>query len=176
MIESLRNVSAWVKYRYQIDEQALTRGREPDGVGTMLGGIFQYLYRILFFSGTSDLVGVTGVRSRRFCVRQPRHHIDEDAECCRDGGAGCGVPQVVWGGAGTRDCSGSGCPRPAPYSPQSDSGPKTLQSVVVARFVEIRHDSYDCAELFQEPAETNCTVAWNSRKPFVCDRSWCSTS
>jgi uric acid transporter len=47
----------------KIDEQALTRGLRADGVGTLLGGIFN-TFPYTSFSQNVGLVGVTGVRSR----------------------------------------------------------------------------------------------------------------
>jgi xanthine permease len=47
----------------KIDEEALTRGLRADGVGTMLGGIFN-TFPYTSFSQNVGLVGVTGVRSR----------------------------------------------------------------------------------------------------------------
>jgi NCS2 family nucleobase:cation symporter-2 len=50
-----------------VDERALTRGLRADGVGTMLGGIFN-TFPYTSFSQNVGLVGVTGVRSRWVCV------------------------------------------------------------------------------------------------------------
>jgi uric acid transporter len=47
----------------QIDQAALTRGLRADGIGTMLGGIFN-TFPYTSFSQNVGLVGVTGVRSR----------------------------------------------------------------------------------------------------------------
>jgi uric acid transporter len=47
----------------KIDEQALTRGLRADGIGTMLGGLFN-TFPYTSFSQNVGLVGVTGVRSR----------------------------------------------------------------------------------------------------------------
>jgi NCS2 family nucleobase:cation symporter-2 len=46
-----------------VDQAALTRGLRADGVGTMLGGIFN-TFPYTSFSQNVGLVGVTGVRSR----------------------------------------------------------------------------------------------------------------
>jgi NCS2 family nucleobase:cation symporter-2 len=46
-----------------VDEQALTRGLRADGVGTLLGGVFN-TFPYTSFSQNVGLVGVTGVRSR----------------------------------------------------------------------------------------------------------------
>jgi xanthine permease len=47
----------------KIDQAALTRGLRADGVGTMLGGIFN-TFPYTSFSQNVGLVGVTGIRSR----------------------------------------------------------------------------------------------------------------
>jgi uric acid transporter len=47
----------------KVDEEALTRGLRADGVGTMLGGLFN-TFPYTSFSQNVGLVGVTGVRSR----------------------------------------------------------------------------------------------------------------
>ena len=47
----------------QVDQQALSRGLRADGVGTLLGGIFN-TFPYTSFSQNVGLVGVTGVRSR----------------------------------------------------------------------------------------------------------------
>jgi uric acid transporter len=47
----------------KVDEQALTRGLRADGIGTMLGGLFN-TFPYTSFSQNVGLVGVTGVRSR----------------------------------------------------------------------------------------------------------------
>ena len=46
-----------------VDEAALTRGLRADGVGTLIGGIFN-TFPYTSFSQNVGLVGVTGVRSR----------------------------------------------------------------------------------------------------------------
>ena len=46
-----------------VDRDALTRGLRADGVGTLLGGIFN-TFPYTSFSQNVGLVGVTGVRSR----------------------------------------------------------------------------------------------------------------
>src|SRR6267154_2443082 len=51
----------------KIDEEALTRGLRADGVGTMLGGVFN-TFPYTSFSQNVGLVGVTGVKSRFVCV------------------------------------------------------------------------------------------------------------
>jgi NCS2 family nucleobase:cation symporter-2 len=47
----------------KIDEKALTRGLRADGIGTLLGGLFN-TFPYTSFSQNVGLVGVTGVRSR----------------------------------------------------------------------------------------------------------------
>jgi NCS2 family nucleobase:cation symporter-2 len=47
----------------KVDEKALTRGLRADGIGTMLGGLFN-TFPYTSFSQNVGLVGVTGVRSR----------------------------------------------------------------------------------------------------------------
>jgi xanthine/uracil permease len=81
-----------------IDQASLTRGLRADGVGTILGGIFNTVPYISF-SQNVGLVGVTGVRSRWITVTGgvlmlvlgllPKMSALVEA-----------VPQVVLGGAG----------------------------------------------------------------------------
>ena len=81
-----------------IDQAALTRGLRADGVGTILGGIFN-TFPYTSFSQNVGLVGVTGVRSRWITVTGgvimlvlgllPKMAALVEA-----------VPQVVLGGAG----------------------------------------------------------------------------
>lgn len=82
----------------KVDEEALTRGLRADGVGTLIGGIFN-TFPYTSFSQNVGLVGVTGVRSRWVTVGggviliilglQPKMSALVEA-----------VPQVVLGGAG----------------------------------------------------------------------------
>ena len=51
----------------EIDEAALTRGLRADGVGTLIGGIFN-TFPYTSFSQNVGLVGVTGIRSRWMTV------------------------------------------------------------------------------------------------------------
>jgi uracil-xanthine permease len=51
----------------QIDQKMLTRGLRTDGLGTLIGGIFN-TFPYTSFSQNVGLVGVTGVRSRYVCV------------------------------------------------------------------------------------------------------------
>ncbi|MEY2953968.1 MAG: Uric acid transporter UacT [Pseudomonadota bacterium] len=51
----------------KVDQAALTRGLRTDGVGTLIGGIFN-TFPYTSFSQNVGLVGVTGVRSRFVCV------------------------------------------------------------------------------------------------------------
>ncbi len=81
-----------------IDQAALTRGLRADGVGTILGGVFN-TFPYTSFSQNVGLVGVTGVRSRWITVAGgvmmlvlgllPKMAALVEA-----------VPQVVLGGAG----------------------------------------------------------------------------
>ena len=50
-----------------INQAALTRGLRTDGVGTVIGGIFN-IFTYISFSQNVGLVGVTGVKSRYVCV------------------------------------------------------------------------------------------------------------
>lgn len=50
-----------------IDQKMLTRGLRTDGLGTVIGGIFN-TFPYTSFSQNVGLVGVTGVRSRYVCV------------------------------------------------------------------------------------------------------------
>ena len=51
----------------QVDQQALTAGLRTDGLGTLIGGIFN-TFPYTSFSQNVGLVGVTGVKSRFVCV------------------------------------------------------------------------------------------------------------
>src|SRR3954447_17556214 len=82
----------------RVDQEALTKGLRADGVGTLLGGIFN-TFPYTSFSQNVGLVGVTGVRSRWVTVAGgvimlalgliPKMAALVEA-----------VPQVVLGGAG----------------------------------------------------------------------------
>ena len=82
----------------KIDEAALTKGLRADGVGTLLGGVFN-TFPYTSFSQNVGLVGVTGIRSRWVTVAGgvimlilgllPKMSALVEA-----------VPQVVLGGAG----------------------------------------------------------------------------
>lgn len=82
----------------KVDQQALARGLRADGVGTLLGGIFN-TFPYTSFSQNVGLVGVTGVKSRWVTVAGgvimlvlglvPKMSALVEA-----------VPQVVLGGAG----------------------------------------------------------------------------
>jgi uric acid transporter len=50
-----------------VDQPALARGLRTDGLGTLIGGIFN-TFPYTSFSQNVGLVGVTGVRSRFVCV------------------------------------------------------------------------------------------------------------
>jgi uric acid transporter len=81
-----------------IDQSALTRGLRADGVGTMLGGIFN-TFPYTSFSQNVGLVGVTGVRSRWVtatggCIMIALGLLPKMAALVE------AVPQVVLGGAG----------------------------------------------------------------------------
>jgi len=81
-----------------IDQAALTRGLRADGVGTMLGGIFN-TFPYTSFSQNVGLVGVTGVRSRWVtatggCIMIALGLLPKMASLVE------AVPQVVLGGAG----------------------------------------------------------------------------
>jgi uric acid transporter len=51
----------------KIDQGALTRGLRADGVGTLIGGIFN-TFPYTSFSQNVGLVGITGIRSRWVCA------------------------------------------------------------------------------------------------------------
>jgi uric acid transporter len=51
----------------KIDQSALTRGLRADGVGTLIGGIFN-TFPYTSFSQNVGLVGITGIRSRWVCA------------------------------------------------------------------------------------------------------------
>jgi len=50
-----------------VDQKMLTRGLRTDGLGTLIGGIFN-TFPYTSFSQNVGLVGVTGVKSRYVCV------------------------------------------------------------------------------------------------------------
>ncbi len=82
----------------KIDQAALTRGLRADGVGTMLGGIFN-TFPYTSFSQNVGLVGVTGIRSRWVtatggCIMVALGFLPKMAALVE------AVPQVVLGGAG----------------------------------------------------------------------------
>jgi len=82
----------------KIDQAALTRGLRADGIGTMLGGIFN-TFPYTSFSQNVGLVGVTGVRSRWVtaaggCIMLALGLLPKMAALVE------AVPQVVLGGAG----------------------------------------------------------------------------
>jgi NCS2 family nucleobase:cation symporter-2 len=81
-----------------IDQAALTKGLRADGVGTVLGGIFN-TFPYTSFSQNVGLVGVTGVRSRWVtatggCIMIALGLLPKMASLVE------AVPQVVLGGAG----------------------------------------------------------------------------
>jgi NCS2 family nucleobase:cation symporter-2 len=81
-----------------IDQAALTRGLRADGVGTILGGVFN-TFPYTSFSQNVGLVGVTGVRSRWVtatggCIMIALGMLPKMSSLVE------AVPQVVLGGAG----------------------------------------------------------------------------
>ena len=74
-----------------IDEAALTKGLRADGVGTIIGGVFN-TFPYTSFSQNVGLVGVTGVRSRWVTRHGRRHHAAARlaAEDGRSGRIGAG--------------------------------------------------------------------------------------
>jgi len=82
----------------KIDQAALTRGLRADGIGTMLGGIFN-TFPYTSFSQNVGLVGVTGIRSRWVtatggAIMLALGFLPKMAALVE------AVPQVVLGGAG----------------------------------------------------------------------------
>jgi uric acid transporter len=82
----------------KIDQAALARGLRADGVGTMLGGIFN-TFPYTSFSQNVGLVGVTGIRSRWVtatggCIMLVLGLLPKMSALVE------AVPQVVLGGAG----------------------------------------------------------------------------
>jgi uric acid transporter len=82
----------------KIDQAALARGLRADGVGTMLGGIFN-TFPYTSFSQNVGLVGVTGIRSRWVtatggCIMLGLGLLPKMSALVE------AVPQVVLGGAG----------------------------------------------------------------------------
>jgi NCS2 family nucleobase:cation symporter-2 len=81
-----------------LDQAALTRGLRADGVGTIIGGVFN-TFPYTSFSQNVGLVGVTGVRSRWItitggCIMIVLGLLPKMAALVE------AVPQVVLGGAG----------------------------------------------------------------------------
>jgi uric acid transporter len=82
----------------KIDQAAITRGLRADGVGTILGGIFN-TFPYTSFSQNVGLVGVTGIRSRWVtatggCIMVALGLLPKMSALVE------AVPQVVLGGAG----------------------------------------------------------------------------
>ena len=67
-----------------IDQAALTTGLRTDGLGTLIGGIFN-TFPYTSFSQNVGLVGVTGVRTR-WVTRRRRHHHAGAGPAAEDGG------------------------------------------------------------------------------------------
>ena len=81
-----------------VDRDALTRGLRVDGVGTVIGGIFN-TFPYTSFSQNVGLVGITGVKSRWVCVAAAVILIVLGL-VPKMGALVESVPQFVLGGAG----------------------------------------------------------------------------
>ncbi|MGT2494853.1 solute carrier family 23 protein [Cupriavidus basilensis] len=83
----------------RLSNEDLTRGLRADGLGTVIGGVFN-TFPYTSFSQNVGLVTVTGVRSRYVAVGR-RHHPDRAGPVPEDGAlVEASVPQFVLGGAG----------------------------------------------------------------------------
>ena len=139
-----------------IDRDALTRGLRADGVGTLLGGIFN-TFPYTSFSQNVGLVSVTGVRSRWVTVAGggimlllgllPKMAALVEA-----------VPLVVLGGAGPRDVRHGGGDRRAD-SHRGRFQEQPLQPVRGRDLRRLRHDPAGRAELLPQPAARPAAAA-----------------
>ena len=81
----------------KISQPELAAGLRTDGLGTLIGGIFN-TFPYTSFSQNVGLVGVTGAQPLRH--RRRRHHHDHPRHAAQDGGLRRGDPAVRAGGAG----------------------------------------------------------------------------
>ena len=133
----------------KVDRDALTRGLRADGVGTLLGGIFN-TFPYTSFSQNVGLVSVTGVRSRWVTITGgaimlllgllPKMAPLVEA-----------VPLVVLGGAGLV-MFGMVAATGARILATVDFKNNQLQPVRGRDLGRLRHDPAGGAELLQEPA------------------------
>ena len=133
----------------KVDRDALTRGLRADGVGTLLGGIFN-TFPYTSFSQNVGLVSVTGVRSRWVTITGgaimlllgllPKMAALVEA-----------VPLVVLGGAGLV-MFGMVAATGARDSRHGGFQEQPVQPVRGRDLRRLRHDPAGGAELLQEPA------------------------
>ena len=139
-----------------IDRDALTRGLRADGVGTLIGGIFN-TFPYTSFSQNVGLVGVTGVRSRWVTVAGggimlllgllPKMAALVEA-----------VPQVVLGGAGLV-MFGMVAATGARILTARRLQEQPLQSVRGRDLGRLRHDPARRAGLLPQPAARSAAAA-----------------
>ena len=139
-----------------VDRDALTRGLRADGVGTLLGGIFN-TFPYTSFSQNVGLVSVTGVRSRWVTVDRRLHHAAARA-AAENGGAG---GSRAAGGArrrGPRDVRHGGRDRRA-HPDRRRLQEQPLQPVRGRDLRRLRHDPARRAELLPQPAARPAAAA-----------------
>ena len=139
-----------------IDRDALTRGLRADGVGTLLGGVFN-TFPYTSFSQNVGLVSVTGVRSRWVTVAGGMHHAAARA-FAEDGGAGRSRAAGRARRRGAGDVRHGGCDRRA----DSHSGgfqEQSLQPVRGRDLGRFRPDPARRAELLPQPAARPAAAA-----------------
>ena len=151
----------------KIDQDALTKGLRADGVGTLIGGIFN-TFPYTSFSQNVGLVGITGVRSRWVTAcggvimlvlgLLPKMAALVEA-----------VPQVVLGGAGLV-MFGMVAATGARILTSVDFKTNRLQSVRRRDLGRLRHDPAGRPEFLQEPAARTAPACWNP--VFFWPRSW----
>ena len=149
-----------------VDREALSRGLRADGVGTLLGGIFN-TFPYTSFSQNVGLVSVTGVRSRWVtitggCIMLVLGLLPKLAALVE------AVPLVVLGGAGLVmfgmvAATGSAYPHLGRLPLQS------LQSLHRRDLDRLRPDPARRTRLLQEFAARSPAAA-EVRHPAVCDR------
>ena len=139
-----------------IDRDALSRGLRADGVGTLIGGVFN-TFPYTSFSQNVGLVSVTGVRSRWVTITGgaimlllgllPKLAALVEA-----------VPLVVLGRRGPRDVRHGGCDRRAdPDRCRLQEQP--LQPVRGRDLGRLRHDPARRARLLPQPAARSSAAA-----------------
>ena len=140
----------------KIDRDALSRGLRADGVGTLLGGVFN-TFPYTSFSQNVGLVSVTGVRSRWVTVAGGVHHAGARADP-ENGGAGRSGAAGRARRRGPRDVRHGGCDRRAdPHRGRFQEQP--LQPVRGRDLRRLRHDPAGRARLLPQPAARPAAAA-----------------